>query len=245
MAPLPSLPFRVDWAGAKRDPRPLSLGFSRGTSPHPNDPCRHSGGARRLSQSTHQPGHRGADVGVACHVICPGLSPSCHPRRERHVGVSDGTHGAGNQGGFRQTVAGDPTCRIPSLFCSEVFRAFVGRRNAGIWGFQGASPTGQEASHLSLVPFLSPALRCEGWVQSLLPSGLALRDHLAPHPTWSFQIGVYRLNLSATEKLVSPRATHSHIGNSNGREVHSLTETSPASGCFQEGLTSETWSDVS
>lgn len=37
--------------------------------------------------STHN--HRGADLGVACHVICPGLSP-CH-QRERHMGVSDCT----------------------------------------------------------------------------------------------------------------------------------------------------------
>lgn len=115
----------------------------------------------------------------------------------------------------------------------------------GMLGFHGASPMGQEASRL-LSAFLSPALRSVDRVQSLLSSGQALWGHLSPHPTWSFQIGVSHLNLSTTEKLISPKATqatHSNVCNSNCREVHSFKETSSASGCFQEGLTSETWNN--
>lgn len=62
-------------------------------------------------------------------------------------------------------------------------------------------------------------------MQSSLSSGLALWDHLIPHPTWSFQMGAFHLNLSTTEKLISPKSTQSNIGNPHGREGPSFKET--------------------
>lgn len=56
-----------------------------------------------------------------------------------------------------------------------------------------------------------------------------------------FQIGVFCVNASAAENLISPKTTHSNIGNSNCWKVHSVRETPSVSGYFQKRLTSGTW----
>lgn len=56
-----------------------------------------------------------------------------------------------------------------------------------------------------------------------------------------FHIGVFCVNASAAESLISPKTTHSNIGNSNCWEVRSVRETPSVSGCFQKRLTPGTW----
>lgn len=76
------------------------------------------------------------------------------------------------------------------------------------------------------------------------PNFLTTEFHIPCRPRISskpFQIGVFCVNASATENLISPKTTQPNIGNSNCWEVHSVRETPSVFGYFQKRLTSGTW----